>query len=125
MTVREAAELVAERAAARGLRGLVIPAEDMRKVVEALVGAYPAWLANLLTTVPLCGLELGWQEFEPEPDYDGRSWLRATSMSHPATWAREIPFSSTLGTALTRRFTGCITISVSRPSRFYVVGASW
>jgi hypothetical protein len=75
MTVREAAELLAERAAARGLRGHVIPAEEMRKVLEALGGAYPAWLADLLTTVPLSGLELGWQEFEPEPDYDGRSWL--------------------------------------------------
>src|SRR4051794_21060174 len=75
MTVREAAETLVERATARGLRGRVIPADEMRKVVDTLGGAYPAWLAELLTTVPLCGLELGWQEFEPEPDYDGRSWL--------------------------------------------------
>jgi hypothetical protein len=75
MTVREAAGILIERAAARGLRGRVIPAGEMRKVLDALGGAYPTWLADLLTTVPLAGLELGWQEFEPEPDYDGRAWL--------------------------------------------------
>jgi len=75
MAVRDAAEILVERAAARGLRGCVIPADEMRKVVHALGGVYPDWLVELVTSVPLSGLELGFQEFEPEPGYDGRTWL--------------------------------------------------
>jgi hypothetical protein len=75
MTVREAVVTLVERATARGLFGRIIPADEMRRAVETLGGVYPTWLAELLTTVPLCGLELGWQEFEAEPDYNGRTWL--------------------------------------------------
>jgi hypothetical protein len=75
MTVRAAAESLVLRAAAVGQHGRVVHSDEMRSLVAALGGIYPGWLAELLTNVPICGLELGWREFEPEPDYDGVSWL--------------------------------------------------
>jgi hypothetical protein len=35
----------------------------------------PRWLTQLLGTVPLCGLEIGWQAWEPEESYDGFEWM--------------------------------------------------
>src|SRR5262249_1587234 len=31
---------------------------------------------ELITTVPLCGLELGWQAQEPDGDFDGVEWMQ-------------------------------------------------
>lgn len=75
MSVQEAAESFVARAAALGRQGRTISPDEMQRVIDALGGGYPPWLAELLTVVPLCGLELGWQASESEPDYDGLSWL--------------------------------------------------
>jgi hypothetical protein len=36
-------------------------------------------LLELLSAVPLCGLELGWQAFAPEPGFDGVSWVEISN----------------------------------------------
>lgn len=72
MTVREEAIALVARALALGKKGRVIPADEMQEVIDELGGTYPTWLADLLTTVPLCGLELGWQASEAD---DNVSWL--------------------------------------------------
>jgi len=38
-------------------------------------GRIPLWYVELITTVPICGLELGWQAQEPVGDYDGVEWM--------------------------------------------------
>ena len=76
MSVREAAECLVARVAALGWQGRTIPRDEMHLVIHALGGKYPPWLAELLIDVPLCGLDLGWREFEAEPDYDGLSCLK-------------------------------------------------
>jgi hypothetical protein len=39
-------------------------------------GHIPGWYIDLLTTVPLCGLQLGWQAYEPDEDSAGILWLQ-------------------------------------------------
>ena len=77
MTVQAAAEELVARAAALGLRGRTFTPEERQRVSSAL-SIYPVWLLDLLSEVPLVGLELGWQAFDPEPDYDGVNWLRVS-----------------------------------------------
>lgn len=77
MKVREAAEALVARAEALGIRGRTLDSEEQQRVSAALPG-YPAWLLELLSSVPLCGLELGWQAYEPAPDFDGVLWVEVT-----------------------------------------------
>ena len=39
-------------------------------------GIIPAWYIELMTTYPLCGLELGWQSSASGEDDDGVSWMQ-------------------------------------------------
>jgi len=68
MTVFDAAKILVARAASQGERGTTITPAEMRNLIDRLGGTYPTWLADLLTTVPLCRLEIGWQEYEPKGD---------------------------------------------------------
>ena len=77
MAVRVAAERLVARAAALGLRGRTLTPEERQRVSAAL-SIYPVWLLDLLSDVPLCGLELGWPAFDPEPDFDGVLWVRVS-----------------------------------------------
>jgi hypothetical protein len=45
------------------------------KLLQNDLGNIPQWLTQLLGSVPLCGLEIGWQAWEPEEDYDGLEWM--------------------------------------------------
>ena len=78
MTVRAAAEELVARAAALGHNGRTLTLEERQRVAAALP-VYPTWLLDLLCTVPLCGLELGWQAFDPEPGFDGVLWLEVSN----------------------------------------------
>lgn len=73
MQIRSAATDLAQRAATRGQHGQIIPPADLIALVRDLGVPLPAWLSDLLTSVPLSGLELGWQE---SPGSDGIAWLR-------------------------------------------------
>jgi hypothetical protein len=75
--IREAAESLVARASAVGRQGRVLSAEDRHRLTAALP-EYPSWLLDLLSSVPLCGLELGWQAFDPEPGFDGLGWVEVT-----------------------------------------------
>lgn len=75
MTVREAAIALVARALALGKKGRVIPADEMQEVIDELGGTYPTWLAELLTTVPICGLQIGWQASEADDDI---SWMEVS-----------------------------------------------
>lgn len=63
------------RAEANGNIGSVEDAAEWGRLNSELGGIIPAWYIELMTTVPLARLELGWQAFEPEPDDDGLLWL--------------------------------------------------
>jgi hypothetical protein len=73
--VREAAEELVHRARASGHMGKTIARDDMDQLVADTGGRIPPWLADLLVSTPLSGLELGWQACEPEADFDGVRWL--------------------------------------------------
>jgi hypothetical protein len=71
------AEALVARAATLGKRGRTLSSDERNRLTAALP-AYPSWLLDLLTTVPLCGLELGWQADDAEPDDDGLGWVRVS-----------------------------------------------
>ena len=77
MDVRTAAEALVARAAALGIRGRTL-SPDERQRISAGLPVYPAWLLDLLSAVPLCGLRLGWQAYEPKPDFDGVMWVEVS-----------------------------------------------
>jgi hypothetical protein len=77
MTIRSAAEVLVTRAAVLGIRGRTLSTEDRQRIVAGLP-VYPAWLLDLLSVVPLCGLRLGWQAYDPEPDADGVLWVEVS-----------------------------------------------
>ena len=78
MAVRSAAEALIARAAALGIHGRTLTSEERQRIAAALP-AYPAWLLDVLSAVPLCGLQLGWQAFDPEPEFDGIQWVAVSN----------------------------------------------
>ena len=72
------AEALVARAAAHGKRGRTLTADERNRLTAALP-VYPIWLLDLLSAFPLCGLELGWQAYDPEPDFDGVSWVEVSN----------------------------------------------
>src|SRR5215210_5367449 len=67
--VKQAALELVERATAAGLVGAVADVAQLQQVNQDLGGKLPDWYAELLITVPLCGLELGWHD-EEDDEYD-------------------------------------------------------
>jgi hypothetical protein len=78
MTIRTAAEALVARADSLGLRGRTLPAEERQRLTAALP-VYPVWLLDLLSAVPLCDLELGWQAYDAEPGFDGVAWIEVSN----------------------------------------------
>lgn len=78
MPIRTAAEGLVARAAALGLRGRVLT-PDERARIAAELPVYPGWLLDLLSSVPLCGLRLGWQAYDPQPNFDGVLWVEVSN----------------------------------------------
>ncbi len=68
-----AASKLIERASAAGLGGVVASGAQLQRLDSALDGGLPGWYAELLSTYPLCGLELGWHD-EEESD-DEAEWM--------------------------------------------------
>jgi hypothetical protein len=146
MAVRAAAEELVARAAAVGLRGRTLTPGERQQVAAALP-VYPAWLLELLSSVPLCGLRLGWQAYPPEPDFDGVLRVEVsdaagilseslelypglaiapagTSTSAAAT-GRATRISSALTRATTRRCTRCTTTSARRRMSSWPRAGRW
>src|SRR3954464_1483463 len=73
MSLRKAARELAHRAARAGQRGRVASADELRDLTKAFARRYPAWLAELLAEVPLCGLRLGWAD-RPVRSSDAIRW---------------------------------------------------
>ncbi len=78
MSLIAAAEALVARAAAQGKRGRTLTADDRSRLIAALP-VYPTWLLDLLSAVPLCGLELGWQAYGHTPGFDGVSWVEVSN----------------------------------------------
>ena len=74
-TVRQAARELVRRAKSSGQTGARIARADMDRLVADTGGRIPKWLADLLVSTALSGLELGWQAYEPKGDFDGVNWL--------------------------------------------------
>ena len=62
--------------------GRVATLEEINSLNQNCEGIVPKWYAELLLKYPLCGLELSWQQFEPENDFDGVSSME---WSNPET----------------------------------------
>ena len=78
MTAHTAAKELVVRAASRGAHGSTLTADERQRLARALP-IYPAWLLDLLSTVPVCGLELGWQAYDHEPGFDGVAWVEVSN----------------------------------------------
>jgi hypothetical protein len=75
LKLKQAALQFVERAKKNGFNGKVLDKEVIDKLNKKLIGNLPEWYAELLATIPICYLELGWQAFEPEEDFDGIDWM--------------------------------------------------
>lgn len=58
-----------------GLAGELISREEANILNNQLNCLIPDWYINLLTTYPISGIELAYQAFPPEQDYDGILWI--------------------------------------------------
>lgn len=74
----EVAKSLAARAAEFGHYSRTLTDEECRELTAALP-IYPAWLLDLLTTVPLCGLDLGWLPDDPDWDPELVCYLEVSS----------------------------------------------
>jgi hypothetical protein len=63
------------------VRGRLADPAQMAALARDTGGVLPPWYAQLLTTVPLCDLEIGWPAFAPTPEDDGIQWM---FLSNPA-----------------------------------------
>lgn len=54
--------------------------EEINSINQDCNNIMSDWHAEILLNYPICGLELGWQQFEPEDDFDGINWM---SWSNP------------------------------------------
>ena len=68
MTLLEAAKSALERSSTEGKTASVGSLNDLNAKLGGLI---PNWYFELITTLPICNLELGWQRSEPEDDFDG------------------------------------------------------
>ena len=73
--LNEARNLVERANAGGGKSGVLADTAQMETLRENLGGRLPRWYIELLTTVPLCYLEMGWQALEPTRDDDGVNWV--------------------------------------------------
>lgn len=73
--VYSAARALAARAKADGHPGYCEDVATWRKLNADLGGIIPEWYITLMTSVPLVGLEFGWQSLEPKGEDDGVSWM--------------------------------------------------
>ncbi len=64
-----------ERAGSVAQVGSRAAPEEMIALNQECGGIIPGWYIELVTTYPLCGLELGWQSSAPDEDDDGVSWM--------------------------------------------------
>lgn len=73
--LRQSALQLVKRADAAGHKGKTANKRQLAALVRDAKGQIPTWYVELLTTFPLCGLELGWQASKPTADYDGVAWM--------------------------------------------------
>jgi hypothetical protein len=78
---------ILERAGSVAQAGSRAAPEEMMALNQECGGIIPGWYIELVTTYPLCGLELGWQSSAPDEDDDGVSWMH---WSDPAGMRREM-----------------------------------
>lgn len=45
--------------------------QKLQRLNQKMGGIIPKWYIEAITTHPFCNLQLGWQKFEPEDDFDG------------------------------------------------------
>jgi hypothetical protein len=74
--LRDAAVQLVERAVAIGQQGTTADQQLLEALIRNAKGHIPLWYAELISTVPLCGLELGWQAQEPTHDYHAIEWMQ-------------------------------------------------
>lgn len=85
--VREAAWGLVRRAETAGIRGRLADPAQMASLVRDTGDILPDWYVELLTTIPLCDLEIGWPAFAPRPGDEGILWMY---LSNPETLRAEM-----------------------------------
>src|SRR5262245_24952863 len=74
--VHEAALRLVGRAAAQAQRGTTADVHALAALARETRDRIPRWYGELLTGVPLCGLELGWPGYPPTDDDPGTAWMQ-------------------------------------------------
>src|SRR5262245_43511363 len=77
--LHDAALRLVRRAEVQGLQGTTADAQVLADLDRETHAGVPPWYVELLTTVPLCGLELGWPGYPPGEDEPGTAWMQWSS----------------------------------------------
>lgn len=56
--------------------------EEIEQLKNKFGDKIPNWYVQLIAEVPLIHMEIGWQAFEPEDDYDGIAYVEMYQPSH-------------------------------------------
>lgn len=73
--LQKSVEQFLQRTQQKRLVGKVIDRIEIEEVNAKLNGLIPDWFINIMTTYPISGIELAYQAYPPELDYDGLLWL--------------------------------------------------
>ena len=76
-----------KRATGAGQVGSRAALEDVVALNRECGGILPDWYIDLITTYPICGLELGWLSSTPDEEDDGVSWM---TWSEPTRMRKEM-----------------------------------
>lgn len=86
--LKNSVEKFLERAHNAGVSGKLADKDEIIEVNEKLGGLIPDWYIDLITSYPICAMELQWQAYPEEDDFDGRSsifWSRPSEILKEST----------------------------------------
>ncbi|WP_139892834.1 SMI1/KNR4 family protein [Bacillus sp. D386] len=63
--------------------------EEIQLLNDKFGGKIPSWYCKLISELPLIHMEIGWQAYEPEEDYDGIEYVEIYQPSHMIDYSFE------------------------------------
>ena len=62
--------------------GRTATSEEIQLLNDKFGDKIPSWYCKLISQLPLIHMEIGWQAYEPEEDYDGIAYVEIYQPSH-------------------------------------------
>lgn len=62
--------------------GRTATSEEIQLLNDKFGDKIPSWYCKLISELPVIHMEIGWQAYEPEEDYDGKAYVEIFQPSH-------------------------------------------